>query len=151
MVARRITPVRWVICASPDYIARHGAPRTLQELAHHQSLVYQGNPALRPDWRYRSGEREGHLTLNGKCRVNNSQVLLQLALGGMGIVIFPTYILGPYLKSGYLQEILPDNVINPDTSLYATYPSNRYLQPKVRSFIDHLMQHFGPVPPWDSY
>lgn len=151
MVARKIGPVRWVTCASPAYIKRHGVPRMPQELAEHQCLVYHGLPAQHSDWSYRVGNKEVTMHVNGKCRVNSSEVLLQMALGGAGIVMFPTYILGPYLKSGRLKEILTDSVSNPDTSLYATYLPNRYMQPKVRAFIDHLMEHFGPQPYWDKY
>ncbi|HEY0847771.1 MAG TPA: LysR family transcriptional regulator [Noviherbaspirillum sp.] len=151
MIARKIAPVRWVTCASPDYLARHGTPRTPQELMQHHCLVYQGVPALRSGWRYAVGNREIAIHPTGKVRVNNSEVLLQLALDGAGIVIFPTYVLGPHLRSGRLKEILPDSVANPDMSLYATYLPNRYMQPKVRAFIDHLMAHFGPEPDWDRY
>lgn len=151
MVARKIAPVRWVTCASPEYLERHGTPRTPQELAQHHCLVYQGIPALHSGWRYVVGNREVAIHVHGKCRVNNSEVLLQLALGGVGIVLFPTYILGHHLKSGKLKVILPDAVANPDMSLYATYLPNRYMQPKVRAFIDHMMEHFGPEPHWDDF
>lgn len=151
MVARKIAPVRWVTCASPGYLARHGTPRTPQELMQHQCLVYQGVPALRSGWRYVVGNKEVSIHPTGRVRVNTSEVLLQLALDGAGIVLFPTYILGPYLQSGRLMEILPDSVANPDMSLYATYLPNRYMQPKVRAFIDHLMEHFGPEPRWDRF
>jgi DNA-binding transcriptional LysR family regulator len=151
MVARRIAPVRWVTCASPEYLERHGTPTTLQDLAQHQCLVYQGIPTLRSGWRYQNGGREVSLSVNGKCRVNNSEVLLQLALGGMGIVLFPTYVLGQYLKDGRLRQILPDFEANPDMGMHAIYLPNRYMQPKVRAFIDHLMEHFGPEPHWDQF
>ncbi len=151
MVARKIAPVRWVTCASRDYLERHGTPQTPQELRDHQCLIYQGIPALRSGWRYRIGNKEVALQLAGKCRVNNSEVLLQLALNGEGIILFPTYIVGRYLKSGHLQQILPDSEANPDSFLYLLYQPNRYMQPKVRAFIDHLMAHFGPEPPWDKF
>jgi DNA-binding transcriptional LysR family regulator len=151
MVARAIAPVRWVTCASPEYLARCGTPRTPQELARHQCLMFHGIPALRSGWRYMAGNKEVSVPARGKCRVNNSEVLLQLALDGAGIVLFPTYILGQHLKSGRLVEILPDSVANPDMSLYVTYLPNRYMQPKVRAFIDHLMAHFGPQPHWDAF
>lgn len=151
MVARRIAAVRWVTCASPAYLKQHGTPRTPQDLNDHQCLGYLGLPAQSSGWRYRAGNRELIMHPTGKCRVNNSEVLLQLALGGVGIVMFPTYILGPYLQSGRLKEILTDSVANPDSSLYATYLPNRYMQPKVRAFIDHLMEHFGPEPYWDKF
>ncbi len=151
MVARRIAPVRWVTCASPEYLERYGTPATPQDLQHHQCLVYQGAQAMRSGWRYRVGGKEVNLHVPGRCRVNTSEVLLQMALDGMGIVLFPTYILGPLLKNGRLTQILPDSVANPDMSLYATFLPNRYLQPKVRAFIDHLLNHFGPEPHWDKF
>lgn len=151
MVARKIAPVRWVTCASPEYFARHGTPQTPQELTQHQCLTYQGVPAMRTGWRYLVGSREVSIHPTGRVRVNNSEVLLHMALDGVGIIMFPTYIVGPYLRSGRLKEILPDSVANPDMSLYATYLPNRYMQPKVRAFIDHLMAHFGPRPHWDEF
>jgi DNA-binding transcriptional LysR family regulator len=153
MVARRISPVRWVTCASPDYLARRGTPRTPQELLDHDCLVYHGMPAPHSGWRYMIGNKEVSLNVSAssRCRVNNSEALIQLALGGMGVILFPTYVLGPHLKSGRLKAILPDSIANPDMSLYATYLPNRYMQPKIRAFIDHLMAHFGPHPHWDDY
>lgn len=151
MVARKIADVHWVTCAAPAYLKRRGLPRTPQDLLQHDCLVYQGIPALRSGWRYMIGNKEVPLQVNGKCRVNNSEVLLQLALDGMGIILFPTYIVGPHLKSGKLKVLLPDSVANPDSGLYMTYLPNRYMQPKVRAFIDHLMEYFGPHPHWDEY
>lgn len=151
MVARRIAPVHWATCAAPAYLEAHGTPRSPEDLMHHQCLVYQGQPALRSGWRYRIGGKETTLHVSGGCRVNNSEVLLQLALDGLGIVLFPTYVLGPHLKSGRLREILSDSIAYPDMGLYATYIPNRYMQPKVRAFIDHLLEHFGPHPEWDIF
>jgi DNA-binding transcriptional LysR family regulator len=151
MIARRISPVRWVTCAAPEYLERHGTPRTPQDLLQHQCLLYQGLPAPYSTWRYRVGSREVALNVNGKCRANNSEVLLKFALDGMGIGIFPTYILAHHLRSGRLVEVLSDSVANPDMALYATYLPNRYMQPKVRAFIDHLMDYFGPEPDWNRY
>ena len=151
MVARKIAPVRWVTCASPEYLERSGIPDAPQDLSRHQCLVYQGIPAMRSGWPYRIGNKNVMLQVSGRCRVNTSEVLLQMALDGMGIVLFPTYILGPLLKGGRLTQILPEYVAYPDTSLYATYLPNRYMQPKVRAFIDHLLEHFGPEPPWDKF
>ncbi|HVL77418.1 MAG TPA: LysR family transcriptional regulator [Noviherbaspirillum sp.] len=152
MVARKISDVRWATCAAPSYIARHGAPAIPQDLLRHACLTYEGIPALRGgDWRYRVAGRELSVRVGGRVRVNNSEVLLQMALDGAGIVLFPTYIVGPHLQSGRLVEVLRDSVANPDMALVATYPPNRYMQPKVRAFIDHLLAHFGPQPYWDRY
>lgn len=158
MVARRIAPVHWITCAAPAYLARHGMPRKPEDLSQHQCLVFQGAPALFNEWRYlpntgagAQGGKEVAVRVWGNCRVNTSDVHLRLALQGMGIILFPTYVLGPYVRNGSLKRILPEWIANPGTSLYATYMPNRYLQPKVRAFIDHLLEHIGTEPDWDRY
>ncbi|MDB5841032.1 MAG: hypothetical protein JWQ23_2984 [Herminiimonas sp.] len=151
MVARKIASVRWATCASPAYLKRHGTPRTPQELLQHQCLVYQGVPAPHSGWRYQVGGKHVTLPVSGRCRVNSSEVMLQMALNGMGIVLFPTYVLGAHLKKGRLVQILSDFEARSDSSLYATYMPTRYMQPKVRAFIDHLIEHFGPEPDWDRF
>jgi DNA-binding transcriptional LysR family regulator len=151
MVARKIAPVRWVTCASPAYLKRHGKPRTPHDLLNHQCLVNPTLESLRNGWRYRVGNKEVIVPVSGNCRVNNSEVLLHMALADMGIVLFPTYVVGPHLKSGRLKEVLSDSISHPDMSLYATYLPTRYMQPKVRAFIDHLVDYFGPEPAWDKY
>lgn len=151
MIARRIAPVHWVTCASPEYLERHGTPRTPRDLLKHQCLQYFGTSEVHLSWRYEVGNKEVVVPISGRCRANSSEVLLQLALNGMGIVLYPTYILGRYLKTGRLRPILTDAIAFPGMSLYAMYWPNRYMQPKVRAFIDHLMEHFGPTPDWDKY
>jgi len=151
MVARLIAPLHWVTCASPEYLERRGTPQTPRDLAEHDCLMYHGMPANRDGWRYMVGNKEVAVNVGGRCRVNNSEALLQLAIGGMGVVLFPTYVLSHYLRDGRLKVILPDAVANPGMSLYVTYLPNRYMQPKVRAFIDFLMEHFGPRPYWDEF
>ncbi|HYD80963.1 MAG TPA: LysR substrate-binding domain-containing protein [Paucimonas sp.] len=150
MVARKIAPVRWVTCAAPAYLEQHGTPRTPQDLSKHNCLLYHGLPAGKGHWRYRVGGKEVLPELSGNCRVNNSEVLLNMARGGMGIIVFPTYMIGPDLQSGRLREILADFAAFPDMSLYAMYAPNRYLQPKVRAFIDFLLEYVGPEPAWEK-
>jgi len=151
MVARKIAPVRWVTCASPAYLKQHGTPRTPQDLLNHRCLAYQNHAFLSHGWPYKVGNKVVKIQVTGNCRVNNSGVLLEMALAGMGIVLSPTYMLGQHVKSGGLKQILPDSVAFPDMSLYATYMPNRYMQPKVRAFIDHLLAHFGAEPEWDQF
>jgi DNA-binding transcriptional LysR family regulator len=149
LVARKLAPVRWITCASPEYLAQHGTPRTPQDLASHNCLLYYGLPAGRGHWRYTMNGREVTPELKGNCRVNNSEVLLSMARCGMGIIVFPTYMVGSDLQSGKLREILPGFTVFPDMALYAMYVPNRYLQPKVRAFIDFLIEFIGAEPPWE--
>ena len=148
-VARKIAPMRWVLCAAPAYLAQRGTPATPQDLLQHNCLMYQGLPAKRGGWRFRVGSREVSVPVTGNCRVNNQDVLHAMAIDGAGIAMFPTYAVYEELKSGSLVEVLAGHRSNPDQALYAMYVPHRYMQPKVRVFIDHLFEHFGDVPYWD--
>lgn len=149
MVARRLAPLRWATCAAPSYLARHGTPAEPRDLLSHECLVYHG-PAQHAGWRYRINGRVTSLNVRGHCRVNTSDVLLRMALAGMGIALAPTYVMAPHLRSGALREILPDSVAYPDMSLWVTWLPNRFMQPKLRAFIDHLFQHFASDPDWEK-
>lgn len=146
MVARHIAPLRWLTCAAPSYLERCGTPELPQDLLKHECLVFHGPPAPRGGWAYQVNGKRTELPVKGRCRVNSSDVLLQMALDGMGIVLSPAYVLNRYLRTGQLQEILPDSVAYPGMALYAVYMPNRYMQPKVRAFIDHLLGWFRERP-----
>jgi DNA-binding transcriptional LysR family regulator len=61
---------------------------------------------------------------------------------------FSRYVVGPDLKSGRLMRLLPEYV-HEKASILAVYPHRRHLSPKVRAFIDFLVEKFSPVPPWE--
>ena len=146
-VARKIVDLRWVTCASPEYLKRHGEPASPRDLVDHNCHAAQD---LRGGgWRYLIDGKDVLVPVSGNCRANSSEVLHSLALAGSGIVLFPTYIVGTDLQSGRLREILTDCVAYSGAALYTTYMPNRYMQPKVRAFIDHLVAYFGGEPRWD--
>lgn len=146
LVARRLAPVRMVICAAPEYLARHGEPHTPEELAEHQCLLYSytDQPAT---WSF-GGNRA--VNVNGYLSANNGDVLRMAALAGEGIVRQPTFIVGEDLRSGHLRPLLTDYEL-PALSAYAVYPSRRHLSAKVRAFVDFLAGAWGDPPPWDTW
>ena len=149
-VARKIANLRWATCASPDYLQRQGEPASPRDLVEHNCLPLHAAPELRSSaWRYRIDGKDVLIPVSGNCRANSSEVIHSLALAGSGIVLFPTYVVGADLQSGRLREILADYVAYSGAALYATYMPNRYMQPKVRAFIDHLVSYFGGEPRWD--
>ncbi len=149
-VSRKIVDLRWATCAAPAYLARHGEPATPQDLAAHNCLYNHtlGGPAR--NWQFRAGKQTVTITANGTVRANSTEVLHRLALQGVGVILFPTYVVGHDLATGTLKEILPDYTAFPDFALYATYMPNRYMQAKVRVFIDHLLDYFGKTSRWES-
>jgi DNA-binding transcriptional LysR family regulator len=150
LVARRIAITRALACASPGYIAAHGEPRTPEELAGRNCLLYSylssGNV-----WRFtpRSGE-EIPVAVTGTLRINNGIVLTEAAAAGHGIVILPSFYVAPLLRAGRLRRILADYRL-PELGIHAVYPQRAHVPPKVRVFVDFLAQRFGRKPEWERY
>jgi DNA-binding transcriptional LysR family regulator len=148
LVARRLAPARFVVCASPDYLARHGAPAQPRDLARHNCLTYS-YAAVGDEWRLRGPDGEVRVRVTGTVRANNGDVLRAAALGGLGIVVMPTFLVGDALRSGALASVLPDYRVR-ETAIHAVYPHGRHLSAKVRAFVDFLVERFGPQPYWDA-
>lgn len=151
LVARRICPIRMVVCASPAYLDRRGTPKTPAELAEHDCLLYTNSQSF-DQWGFRTApgsDQTQSIRVQGRMRVSNGDVLRQAALAGLGVVVLPSFIVGDDLVSGKLRGILTDYTVS-EGALHALYPANRHLSPKVRAFVDLLAASFGPVPYWDA-
>jgi len=150
LVARRIAPVRWVVCATPEYLRQHGKPKTPADLARHNCLYYsyQGSG---DQWRFSGPRGEVSVNVSGNFRVNNSEAVREAALGHLGIALLPTFAAGQELQSGRLVPLLTDygplGAIG--KNVYCVYLSHRQVSPKLRAFVDFFAERFGPEPYWD--
>ena len=145
--ARKITPIKHAICASPSYLKRQGMPTTPKELATHKIVKYGNWPLAGMPLLDRKGQQ--HLVNMDAClTANNGDAMKQIALSGHGIVMLPTFIVWDALAKGDLVPIL-ENYSLATMHAYAVYPSTRYLPRKVRSLIDFLVERFGDQPYWD--
>ena len=145
--ARKIAPIKHVICASPDYLMRQGIPENPAQLKHHKILKQVGWPlAGMPLWDL---DGQKHL-VNGDASLiaNNGNAMTLLALAGHGIIMLPTFYVWESLQRGDLVPIL-ENYSMTTMHAYAIYPATRYLPLKVRSLIDFLIDRFGEAPYWD--
>lgn len=146
LVARRIAPVRAVLLASPDYLARKGRPGTPGDLAGHECLIYTG--MVQPDWVFLAGKRTISIRPQGRLRSDSGDVILQWALEGLGICMAPTFFVSDAVESGRLEPVLLDYAL-PEAGLYVVRPPGRYVPGKVRVLIDTLVERFGGEPFWD--
>jgi DNA-binding transcriptional LysR family regulator len=147
LVARKLAPIRRKICASPSYLAERGTPHSPNELKHHNCLDYSylstGNY-----WRLRGPAGDIAVPVSGTLRMNDDEALSQAVLGGVGLALLPTFIVGKELQAGKLIEVLPGYVPT-ERFLYAVHLPNRHLPLKTRVFLDYLLERFGPDPYWD--
>ncbi|WP_334528655.1 LysR family transcriptional regulator [Bradyrhizobium sp. AZCC 2230] len=141
LIARKIAPMPRVICASSDYLKRHGTPRHPQDLRGHVSLTY-GFLLTGNQWKLTGADGEHWIQPAWSLCVNNAEVLRDVALKGRGVALIPEFIAREALQKGRLKEVLKD-FWAPPLALYAIYPPTRHLSIKVRLFIDFLVERFG--------
>lgn len=133
MMARKLSRRSNYVCASADYLDTFGTPHTLSELANHNCLL-----GTLDYWRFNVGEKEKNIKVSGTLRYNSGFGLAQAALQGIGMVQLPDYYTRKYLESGQLVPVLESYRI-PEEGIWAVYPQNRFMSPKLRVLIDHFV------------
>jgi len=136
LVARRLAASKVLLVASPDYLRAHGTPAAPQDLARHNCLVYTA-AARASEWTLvDAGGAEHTVAVRGTLQANTNVALRAAAVAGVGIANAAAFIVRDELARGALVELLPGYTLKP-RELYALYPQNRHLSPKVRAFVDY--------------
>ena len=146
--ARHICPIRFVVCASPQYLAEHGTPQHPDDLKHHKVLRYSlyGSNT----WTFQDKDKQEHsVTTSARIAANNGDFLTGMAVANHGILINPTFISWRALALGELVPILEDYSIA-SVNAYAVYPQTRHLSRRTRLLINYLVERFGNNPYWDQ-
>ncbi|MGE8498457.1 MAG: LysR substrate-binding domain-containing protein [Pseudomonas sp.] len=134
LVATRLAPRQMYLCAAPAYLQHYGRPHSLSELSRHNCLVGSTD-----QWSFQVDGRESSQRIQGNWRCNSGQAVLEAALRGLGLCQLPDYYVLEHLRSGALVSLL-DNHQPPDTAVWAMYPQQRHLSPKVRQLVDALRE-----------
>jgi DNA-binding transcriptional LysR family regulator len=146
LVARKLAAHDRVLCASPAYLAGHGAPDAPIALAAHDCLQFAFGGGRRT-WRLQAdGADAEDVEVRGVVHANNAEVLRQAALGGLGIAMLARWLVQRDLRAGTLVQVLPGYRVNPgpmDVGLYALYPASRRNSTKIRAFVDLLAEHLA--------
>lgn len=149
LVARRLAATQLVVCASPAYLRRRGAPATPSDLERHDCLTY----AYDPDpgaWELSRAEESVRVRVGGGARANDGETLMEIALAGHGIVMLPTFLAGDALAAGKLVPVLA-GWEGEQMGIYAVYPTRLHLSAKVRSFVEFLAERFAGLPTWERW
>jgi DNA-binding transcriptional LysR family regulator len=146
LVARRLAAVRMVTCAAPDYLARHGAPQTLDDLAGHEAIL-DSNMADPRVWRFGGYGDYRDVRVHGRLRFTGADACVAAARAGFGITRTPAFAAADDLRAGLLTPVLcnfePEMIY-----VHAVYPHARHLAAKVRAFVDFLAQRYAGEPEW---
>ena len=134
LVVMRLAPWVMYLCAAPTYLQRAGQPANLSALSEHNCLI--GSSDL---WHFQEQGREVQVRVAGNWRCNSGQAVLDAALHGVGLCQLPDYYVQTHLRSGALVSLL-EHLRPPNTAVWALYPQQRHLSPKVRLLVEHLRE-----------
>ncbi|GAA0797999.1 LysR family transcriptional regulator [Psychrobacter piscatorii] len=134
MMAKKLSLRTNFVCATPAYLHQYGVPRTFDDLSQHNCLL-----GTRDYWHFVEKGTEKNLRVSGTVQYNSGYSLVDAALKGLGIVQLPDYYVQKYLASGALVSLL-DDYREPEESIWAIYPHNRHLSPKIRLLVDYLAE-----------
>jgi DNA-binding transcriptional LysR family regulator len=138
MMAKKLSRRTNFVCAAPAYLEKYGTPHSLSDLSQHNCLL-----GTRDYWHFiengKNADKEKNLRVSGTVQYNSGHSLVDAALKGLGIVQLPDYYVQKYLASGELVSLL-DNYREPEESIWAIYPHNRHLSPKIRLLVDYLAE-----------
>ena len=149
LIARKLAPLRNALCASPEYIEKHGRPIELSQLTDHNCLIFTYSKDIK-EWLFIKDGQTQSVEVTGNYNVNNSEALREALLQGVGIGRLPTFVAGPDIKSGKLVSLFEEYQM-PDKTIYAVFPERQYLPSKVRAFIDFAVEYLGGDNPyWDQ-
>jgi DNA-binding transcriptional LysR family regulator len=134
LIARRIGETRFVVCASPGYLAARGRPSRPADLSAHECVLYSYASAA---WTFSGPHGSETVRVGGRVVCNNGEAICQMAINGLGVIVQPDFMAAPHLQSGALEQILAEYADEP-RGVYAVYPSHRHVPLKLRQFIDLL-------------
>ncbi len=140
LIARNIAISRSVVCASPTYIEMHGKPSHPKDLEGHNCLSFRVGAGMK-HWRFNVSEGSVNVPVSGRLEVNSIVFLRNVALKDQGIIMVPRWVIRDELSQGKLIPLLEDYPLEPDgTPIQAVFAHNRHLAPKVRSFVEFLVE-----------
>jgi DNA-binding transcriptional LysR family regulator len=146
LVMRRLAPNRRVICAAPRYLERHGIPGTPDDLHRHVCLGFTSRGGLNI-WEFDGPDGPQSMRIRSPIEASSTEALHGLALAGVGIIRMSEVLVGPDIGAGRLTALLTGYNHPDGPPICAVYPPGRILAPRVRAFVDFLVEQFAD-PPW---
>ena len=141
VISRRIARNRRVLCAAPAYLAGHGTPQTLAELAGHRCIVIRERDFQFGQWTLQGPHGVEAVRIGGPLSANNGEIVHQWAIAGHGIILRSLWDVGPSLTRGDLVQLLPDYAQEVD--VWAVTPSRLSTSAKLRVCVEFLEQWLG--------
>lgn len=149
LVARRLCKLQRILVAAPAYIAARGAPRSIDALAAHNCLLWSGSQEHLNNWPFVVHGERREFAARGNFRSGSGMALFEMCVSGVGIMRLAEHLALPAIGRGELVQLLADQLATDDTAIHAVHLPQRRLAPRIRSFVDFLVETHA-APPWRS-
>ena len=146
LVARKLAADNRVLCAAPGYLAKAGHPKSVADLERFNCL----GAGLQEAWRLEGPDGTELVRIHSNLRTNSADFVRDALIAGLGVGLRSTWDIGPELKSGALEHILPAYRGAASLAIHAVYPSRDFMPAKVNVFIEHLAEIYGADPYWEN-
>jgi DNA-binding transcriptional LysR family regulator len=148
LILRRLTIIERGLFAAPSYLARRCTPRTYADLGAHNCIVWTGGPGLQR-WPFRQGKDVRQLKIAARIVTDDAEAALRLATAGGGVVRVSELLAGPAVREGRLVPVSIQHHAADQVPMSVVYPQGRHHMPKIRVFVDFLVERLAPAP-WRS-
>jgi DNA-binding transcriptional LysR family regulator len=151
LIRRRLASFRMIVCASPEYLSKHGHPKHPNDLIKYKCIVYYDSAFGKGgrEWTFTGPEGEITVHVSASLETNSVDTIRAAASNGQGFILVPTHVVLQELRSGALMSVLRD-FLGREVSVDALYPNRQHLPAKVRTFIDLVARNFLQID-WDSF
>jgi DNA-binding transcriptional LysR family regulator len=148
LMHRRLCGLQRIVVATPELVARHGRPVRPSDLDGFPCVAWDGSREHLNRWRFLDDGKEITFRAESRFRSNQGMSLYQMCLAGMGAMRVAEHLARPAIKSGRLVQLLPDHTAVDDTAIYAVFLPDRHIVPRIRNFIDFMVETFRD-PDWE--
>ena len=146
LIARRLAHDKRVVVASPDYLQSASDLKVPEDLHSHSCLTLPGLD----QWTFKVGDKTSLVKVKSMLQTDNGEAVRDAAVQGLGLTVSSIWCAYEHLRDGRLVTVLDDYPLLSDTAIWAVYPTSRQLPPKVRFFIDFLLDYYGETPYWEA-
>ena len=146
-IARRLSMMKFVLCASPEYVNKNGVPEEPQQLRNHNCLLFPRSGYSTHKWLLKNASgKVTEVAIEGNCLITNSKGIVKCAVDGMGVALLPDWLVGQEIQQGDLVRLLEPYEASPtdfDGAVWLLTPSREYMPVKTRIFVDFLVATFS--------
>jgi DNA-binding transcriptional LysR family regulator len=152
LVARKLADVKWVVCATDEYLARHGTPHTPADLERHNCVFYRSSVTPGEVWRFRRDTADFAISVQGRYLVNDSEAVCKATLAGVGVGLMPTFAIGSEVENGTLRVLLSEYEAlgTFGSHVWLHYVAGPFVSPKIRACVDYFAERFRHHLYWDK-